>query len=354
MSISLCALAVFMRIAVDVMGGDHGCSVVVAGVKAALEAKGNERIERLFLVGNEMEVKGALQQQSCADQRVVVVNATQVLTMEDNPLTAIRKKKDASVVRAVALVRDEKANAVISLGNTGGLVAAATFGVGRLEAVKRPAIATVMPTVKGHFVLLDAGATPECEPLHLFQFAVMGAVYAREILGIRSPRVGILSNGSEEFKGTEATQQAAELCRQSDLNFIGYVEGTEIFADRVDVVVTDGFVGNIVLKTAEGLGKTILQILKSELTATPVRKFGAMLAKGGFQTLKRKMDPEAYGGARILGLHGTVVKVHGSARERVVANALRQIAEAASEHLNVRISEAMARTSQGPAVAVPA
>ena len=336
------------------MGGDHGCNVVVAGVKAALEARANERIERLFLVGNETEVKAALQQQGCADPRVEVVNATQVLTMEDNPLTAIRKKKDASVVRAVALVREDKANAIISLGNTGGLVAAATFGVGRLDAVKRPAIVTVMPTVKGHFVMLDAGATPECEPLHLFQFAVMGTVYAREILGIRNPRVGILSNGSEEFKGTEVTQQAAELCKQSDLNFIGYVEGTEIFADRVDVVVADGFVGNIVLKTAEGLGKTILQILKSELTATPVRKFGALLAKGGFQTLKRKMDPEAYGGARILGLHGTVVKVHGSARERVVANALRQIAEAASEHLNDRISEAIARTSQRTVVAAPA
>lgn len=336
------------------MGGDHGCGVVVAGVKAALAEEGNQRIERLFLVGSEAEVNSALQQQGCADQRVEVVNATQVLTMEDNPLTAIRKKKDASVVRAVAQVREGKAGAVISLGNTGGLVAAATFGVGRLDSVKRPAIATVMPTVKGHFVLLDAGATPECEPLHLFQFAVMGAVYAREILGIQNPRVGILSNGSEEFKGVEVTQQAAGLCRQSDLNFIGYVEGTDIFADRVDVVVTDGFVGNIVLKTCEGLGKTILQILKSELTATPVRKFGAMLAKGGFQTLKRKMDPEAHGGARILGLHGTVVKVHGSARERVVANALRQIAEAASEHLNDRIAEAIARATPRSNVPIPA
>jgi glycerol-3-phosphate acyltransferase PlsX len=335
-----------MQIAVDVMGGDHGCGVVVAGVKLALEEPGNERIEKLFLVGAETEVKTALQQRGCADSRVEVVNATQVLTMEDNPLTAIRRKKDASVVRAVALVRDGKAQAVISLGNTGGLVAAATFGMGRLNGVKRPAIVTVMPTATSQFVLLDAGANPECEPLHLFQFAIMGTIYAREILGLRNPRVGILSNGSEEFKGTELTQDTAELCRNSTLNFLGYVEGTEIFSDRVDVVVTDGFVGNIVLKTSEGLGKTILQILKRELTATPVRKLGAMMAKGGFKTLKQKMDPEAHGGAHIIGLNGTVVKVHGSAGERIVANALRQIAEAESHHLKERIQEEIARVSQ--------
>jgi phosphate acyltransferase len=341
-----------MRIAVDVMGGDHGPAVVISGVKNALHSAGNERIERLFLVGDQASIQSALQQNGLADTRLEVVHASQALTMEDNPLTAIRRKKDASVVRAVAMVKEDKADAVVSLGNTGGLVAAATFGVGRLDGVKRPAITTVMPTVNGFFVLLDAGANPECEPMHLFQFAIMGATYAREILGIKNPRVGILSNGSEEFKGTDLTQQAAELCKNSGLNFLGYVEGTDIFADRVDVVVTDGFVGNIVLKTSEGLGKTILQILKSELTATPVRKLGAMMAKGGFKTLKAKMDPEAYGGARIVGLNGTVVKVHGSAGERVVANALRQIAEVASQHLNERIQEEIARANER--IAVPA
>jgi phosphate acyltransferase len=243
-------------------------------------------------------------------------------------------------------VREGKAAAVVSLGNTGGLVAAATFGLGRLEGVKRPAIITIMPTADHFFVLLDAGANPECEPLHLFHFAVMGATYAREMLGIKNPRVGILSNGSEEFKGTELTQAAAELCKNSSLNFLGYVEGTEIFSDRVDVVVTDGFTGNIVLKTCEGLGKTILQILKRELTATPMRKLGATMAKGGFKKLKAKMDPEAHGGAPIVGLNGTVVKIHGSASERVVANALRQIADVATEHLNERIQQAIASANE--------
>ncbi len=328
------------------MGGDHGAGVVIAGVRIALESNGNERIERLFLVGEESAVKAALEQHGVRDLRVEVVHATQVLTMEDNPLTAIRRKKDASVVRAVALVRDGKAQAVLSLGNTGGLVAAATFGVGRLQGVKRPAIVTVMPTVNHFFVLLDAGANAECEPLHLFQFAIMGGTYAREILGIKNPRVGILSNGSEEFKGTDLTQQAAELCKNSGLNFLGYVEGTDIFADRVDVVVTDGFVGNIVLKTAEGLGKTILQVLKRELTATPLRKLGAMMAKAGFKTLKAKMDPEAHGGAHIIGLNGIVVKVHGSAGERVVANAICQMAEAEGHHLNERIQQDIVRATE--------
>ena len=332
------------------MGGDHGCGVVVAGVKIALGIPGHELIEKLFLVGAQQEVNAALQAQGCSDSRIEVVNATQVLTMEDNPLTAIRRKKDSSVVRAVALVRDGQADAVISLGNTGGLVAAATFGLGRMEGVKRPAIVTVMPSLNGYFVLLDAGANPECEPLHLFQFAIIGSVYAQDMLGISTPRVGILSNGSEEFKGTELTQEAAALCQKSGLNFIGYVEGNNIFSDQVDVVVTDGFVGNIVLKTAEGLGKTILQILKRELTATPVRKLGALMAKQGFQTLKKKMDPEAHGGARIVGLNGTVVKVHGSAGERVVANALHQIAAAATQQFNEHLGAALARAQERTAV----
>lgn len=334
------------------MGGDHGSAVVIAGVKQALLSPGTGQIDSLFLVGLESQIHSALQEQHLTDHRLQVIHASQALTMEDNPLTAIRKKKDSSVVKAVGLVDKGLADAVICLGNTGGLVAAGTFGVGRLPGVKRPAIATVMPNLSGHFVMLDGGATPECEPLHLFQFAVMGSVYARDMLGIRKPRVGILSNGTEEFKGTDLTQQAALLCKNSSLNFIGYVEGTDIFADRVDVVVADGFVGNIVLKTAEGLGKTILKILKQELTATPVRKFGALLAKGGFKTLKEKMDPEAHGGARIIGLNGAIVKVHGSAGERVVANAIRQIAASASQHLNEHISEEIARHS-GQAI-VPA
>lgn len=322
-----------MRIAVDVMGGDHGPGVVVAGVKQALQTRGHERIQSIFLVGQKDEITRALSEHDCSDRRIEIIHASEVLTMEDKPIAGLRKKKDCSIARAIELVKDEKAEAIISLGNTGGIVAASVLKLRPLEGVDRPAIATVIPSGLGRFVLLDAGANPDCKPIHLVQFAIMGSVYAREMLGVARPRVGILSNGSEEIKGTDLTREALKLCQQIDLNFIGYVEGRDLFNDAVDVVVTDGFVGNIVLKTCEGMAKGILGILKKELTANPLRQFGATLARGGFRSLKKTMDPDEYGGAPLLGLNGNVIKVHGSGRERVVANALRQTVEAVAHQV---------------------
>jgi glycerol-3-phosphate acyltransferase PlsX len=259
--------------------------------------------------------------------------------MEDRPLDAVRKKKDCSMVRAMELVRDGKAEAVISPGNTGALVASATFKLRRLEPVDRPAIAAVVPSAKGEFILLDAGANHECKPVHLLQFAIMGSIYSRELLRHKKPRVGILSNGSEETKGTELTREAARLCQGSDLNFIGYVEGHDIFADHVEVVVTDGFIGNILLKSVEGMGKAIVRLLRRELTANPLRKFGAALAQGALLNIKRRMDPEAYGGAPLLGLNGIVIKAHGSAREKAILNAIR----VATETIQYKINETIVR-----------
>lgn len=250
------------------------------------------------------------------------------------------------MVRAIELVRDGKADAVISPGNTGGLVAGSTFRLRRLEGVERPAIATLMPSRTQQYILIDAGANHECKPLHLVQFAVMGSVYSREILGREKPRVGILSNGTEESKGTELTRDSARLCQHLNLNFIGYIEGHDLFADRVDVVVTDGFVGNIVLKTCESMGKAILTTLKEGLTATPVRKFGAWLARGAFTGLKRRMDPDLYGGAPLLGLHGNVIKAHGSAREKAIMNAIRVAAETVQHHLNEIMAREIADANQ--------
>jgi glycerol-3-phosphate acyltransferase PlsX len=235
------------------------------------------------------------------------------------------------------LVRDGKAEAVISPGNTGALVASATFKLRRLEPVDRPAIATVMPSGKGEFVLLDAGANHECKPAHLVQFAVMGSIYSRELLHHDHPRVGILSNGTEEGKGTELTRETARLCRQVDLNFIGYVEGHDLFADQVDVVVTDGFTGNIVLKSIESMGKAVVRLLRRELAANALRKFGAALAQGALQNIKRRMDPEAYGGAPLLGLNGVVIKAHGSAREKAFLNAIRVATETIQQRINETI-----------------
>ena len=338
-----------MRIAVDVMGGDHGCGVAIAGVKLAL-AK-DEAIASVLLVGRETEISAALASQNISDRRLEIVNATEVLTMEDKPLEGIRKKKDSSLVRAIELVRHGKADAIISSGNTGALVAG-SMKLGRLDGVERPAIAARMPSRSQDFILLDVGANAVCEPLHLAQFAVMGNLYAQEMFGLKKPRVGVLSNGSEETKGNDLTREAARLCGRLDLNFIGYVEGFDLFNDGVDVVVCDGFVGNIVLKTAESLGSTILGLLKKELTATPVRKLGAWIAREGFRGLKSRMDPDVYGGAMLLGLNGVVIKAHGSSRERAIASAVGVAAKEIKLNLKQTLAQQIARANSALANAV--
>ena len=341
-----------MRIAVDAMGGDHGPSVVIDGVKSALAA--DAKVTELFLVGREDEIKAALSQSGCNDSRIRIHHASEVLTMEDKPVEGIKRKKDSSILRAVELVKEGKADAIISQGNTGGIVAASHIRLRPLPGVERPAIACIMPKIEGEWVLLDGGANPETTAVQMAQSAVMGSAYYSAMLGKKSPTVGILSNGSEEIKGNDVTREALKLCRQLDLNFIGYVEGSDMFQGKVDVVVADGFVGNIVLKSIEGMGKAIQQILKSELTATPIRKLGAAIAQNGLRGLKRRMNPDAYGGAQVLGLNGNVVKVHGSAKAVVIANAVRQTATAFSTHLNEHIIEGIAKANQRLAENQPA
>ncbi len=332
-----------MRIAVDVMGGDHGCAVVIGGVKLALAA--DPRITSLLLVGQEDKIRPALIATGLSDPRTQIVNASEVLTMDDSPVEGIRRKKDSSMVRAIDLVREGKVDAVISPGNTGALVAG-SMKLRRLEGVERPAITVRMPSRSRDFVLLDAGANPVCEPQHLAQFAVMGNIYAREILGIAKPRVGVLSNGSEESKGNNLTREAARLCALLDLNYIGYVEGFDLFNDAVDVVVADGFTGNVVLKTAESLSSAMIKMLKAELTANPLRKFGALLSQGAFRSLKRRLDPEVHGGAVLLGLNGNVIKAHGSSRERAIMGAIRVAAEEVQHGLNDIIARQIAVANQ--------
>jgi len=326
------------------MGGDHGCEVVIDGVRLALDRIAD--LSEIHLVGDRGQIEAALAKRHVSDSRVKILHTTEVLTMEDSPLEGIRKKKDSSVLRAIELVRDGKAEAIISAGNTGGLVAGSTFRLRRIEGVERPAIATLMPSRTKDFILLDAGANHECKPLFLAQFAVMGNVYSREVLGCKKPRVGVLSNGTEEGKGTELTRESAKLCRQLDLNFIGYVEGHDLFDDRVDVVVTDGFVGNVVLKSIESMGKAIIKTLKAGLTASPGRKFGAWLARGAFIDLRNRMDPDVYGGAPLLGLNGIVIKAHGSSREKAIMNAIRVAGETIHHHLNEVITREIAEANQ--------
>ena len=325
-----------MRIAVDVMGGDHGCGVVIAGVKRALED--NKKISAIYLVGNKDHIHAALPPRGFRDHRVRIVHATEVVEMEDEPVAAMRKKKDSSIVRAAELVHEGKADALVSPGNTGGIFAAATFGVGRIEGVKRGCISAVIPRQGNEFVLLDGGANVECKPIHLAQFAVMGNVYSREILKRKNPRVGVLSIGTEDSKGNELTLEAFRLCKKLNLNFIGNIEGHDLFKDHVDVVVCDGFVGNIVLKTSESLAVAMFSMLKRELTQNTKRQIGAFLAKEAFRAIRKRMDPEVYGGAPLLGFKGVVLKAHASARERAVASAIRVTAETIQNQINQMIA----------------
>ena len=337
------------------MGSDHGCGVIIAGVKRALEE--NKQITSLFLVGHQAGIHAALPKRGFRDHRVRVIHASEVVEMDDKPASALRKKRDSSIARAAELVAEGRADAMISLGNTGGIFAAATFKIGRIAGVERGCIAAVIPRQGNEFVLLDAGANIECKPLHLAQFAVMGSVYSREVLGRKRPRVGVLSIGTEDSKGNDLTLEAFALCKKLDLNFIGNIEGHDLFKDHVDVVVCDGFVGNIVLKTSESLAVAMFSMLKRELTHSTQRQIGYFLAKGAFHAIRRRMDPEVYGGAPLLGFNGLVFKAHASARERAIASAIRVTAEAVQHRVNQHIRDEIARVNARLAlqeVSVPA
>lgn len=321
-----------MRIAVDVMGGDHGCASVLVGVRLALESV--KSLETVYLVGRESDIAPAVRETGLRDSRVQVINATEVMEMTDKPVDGVRRKKDSSVVRAIELVKDGKADAVISLGNTGGLLAASTIKLRPLQGLERPGIATVIPSDESQFLLLDAGANVECRPMHLVHYGILGSVYCREVLGVANPRVGLLSNGTEDNKGNELTREAFQLCKQVDFNFVGNVEGHGLFHNAVDVVVCDGFVGNIVLKTVESFARCLVGFLKKELTRNPKRALGALLARNALGAIKKRMDPDTYGGAPILGLNGIVIKAHASAKERAIMNAIRVATEAVNHQVN--------------------
>lgn len=265
--------------------------------------------------------------------------------MEDKPIVALRRKKDCSVARAVELVKSGQADALISPGNTGGVVAASTIRLRPLPGVDRPGIAAVIPAPENEFVLLDAGASVECRPAHLAHFAIMGSVFSREVLGCARPRVGLLSVGTEEVKGNELTLEALKLCRKLDLNFIGNVEGHDLFTNRVDVVVCDGFVGNIVLKTCESLANGLFAWLKRELSKTMLRQAGAYLAREAFRAIKRRVDPDSHGGAPLLGLNGTVFISHGSAGPRAIMNVIGLATSTVQNHINQLIIDEVSRAN---------
>jgi glycerol-3-phosphate acyltransferase PlsX len=338
-----------MRIVVDVMGSDHGPETIIEGARLALQSSAS--ITKLFLVGRPEEIQAALKKTGFHDPRVSTVPATEVLTMEDKPVEGLRRKKDCSILRAVDLLKEGLADALISPGNTGGIVAASTIRLRPLPGLDRPSIATIIPAPQNEFVLLDSGASVECKPAHLLHFAIMGGIYSREILGYKNPRVGVLSNGTEANKGTELTLEACKLCKMADLNFIGNVEGHDLFHNRVDVVVCDGFVGNIVLKTLESFAKSLTGWVRDELNKNPKRQLGGLLVMSAFRSMKKRIDPDRRGGAPLLGLNGTIIKAHGSASAVAICNAIGEATKALQHRLNDMIQSEIAKANAQISVA---
>jgi glycerol-3-phosphate acyltransferase PlsX len=325
-------------IALDAMGGDHGPRVVVVAARRFLAE--SERV-KLILVGNESRILECL---GDADrQRLSIRPTTQEVAMDESPSKALRNKKDSSMRVAIDLVKDGEADACVSAGNTGALMATARFVLKTLPSVDRPAIMTAVPSLHGHTHMLDLGANVDCTAEHLFQFAVMGSELVRAVEGIEAPRVALLNIGQEEIKGNEQVKQAHDLLVRSSLNYIGYVEGDGIFLDDVDVVVADGFVGNVALKCSEGVAKFIRHSLGSQFKRTWFTRLAGLAAMPILNQFRRTIDPRRYNGASLLGLRGIVVKSHGGADEIAFENAIRIAQQEIHANIPKRIGEQVGR-----------
>jgi len=311
-----------ITISLDAMGGDHGVDSVVPG---AIRAATRYPAVRLILVGDRAVLEPRLAKAPAeARARLEVRHATQVVTMDEAPSDALRKKKDSSMRVAIDLVKEGAAQAAVSAGNTGALMATAKFVLKTLPGIDRPALCSAIPSVGGHTHMLDLGANADCSAEQLYQFAVMGSVLASAVYGIAKPSIGLLNIGSEEIKGNEVVRAAAQLIQaNASLNYIGFVEGNDIFSDRVDVVVADGFAGNVALKTAEGLAKMVARFLREEFEANLYTKLAALVSLPVMKSAGKRLDPRRYNGASLLGLNGIVIKSHGSADELAFAHAIK-------------------------------
>jgi len=312
-----------MRIAVDAMGGDYAPSEIIRG---ALEALALDKDLHIVLVGHENEIKRHLPAEilKTGESQISIVHCGEVIGMDEHPATAYRRKKNASITVATRMVKEKHTQAVVSAGSTGAQMVAALFGLGRLEGIDRPAIGTVLPTLQGHALLLDAGANADCKPDNLVQFAKMGKVYAEKILGISNPRVALVNIGEEETKGNELTIKTYELLKmQPGLNFTGNIEGRDILSGKANVLVCDGFVGNTILKVVEGTASALFTLLKEELTSGVKNKIGAYLLKPGLKKFKARLDYAEYGGAPLLGVKGVSIICHGSSKAEAIKNAIR-------------------------------
>lgn len=325
-----------VTVAVDAVGGDFAPDEVLAGVALALA---NDAAVRVVLVGPAEVVERFA---SSHGERVRAVATTEVIGMDEHPATAVRTRKDSSIVVGCRLVREGEAHAFFSAGSTGAAMAAATLVMGRIKGVLRPAIATVLPTAGPPSVLLDVGANADCKPEHLLQFAHMGVAYAHTVLGVVHPRVALLNIGEEPTKGSMLAQEAHALMAERVAGFIGNLEGRDVLAGKADVIVTDGFTGNVALKLLEGTSKTLLGQVKDAMTSSAVNKAASAVVAPALRRLKDRLDPDTYGGAPLLGVQGVCIIGHGSSNARAVANAIHVAAQAGRGGLTDQIAEAVA------------
>ena len=329
-----------MKIAIDAMGGDHAPKEIVHGVtKAARDYPDTEFV----LYGNEAEIKKYM----TSTDRIHIIHTNEKIEAEDEPVKAVRRKKEASMVMMAQSVKNGETNACISAGNTGALMAAGLFVVGRIKGIERPALAPTLPTLDGRgFVMLDLGANADAKPEHLLQNAIMGNIYAEKVRAIAKPRVALLNIGTEENKGNELTKKAYDLLSKADIHFIGNIEARDLLEGHADVVVTDGFTGNIVLKAIEGTASSIFSMLKETLTSSLKNKLAAGMLKSDLMQLKNKMDYTEYGGACLFGLDAPIIKAHGSSNANAIYHAVRQAREMVIHDVPGKIRQAVPKTEQ--------
>jgi len=327
-----------VQIALDAMGGDHGMEELIEG---ALHAVSEQADVRVSLVGDETQLQSFLESKKYPTDvisRIDVVHSSQVVGMDEPPVEAMRRKKDSSIMVAFDLVSRNEADAVVSAGNSGATMAAAIRKLKRLKNVSRPGIASAFPTLKKPVIIMDVGANVDCKPIHLYQFAVMASEFA-QIYDVSNPRVGMLSNGEEVGKGNSLVKETYALLDNSSLNFAGNVEGRDVFRGEVDVIVCDGFVGNICLKVSEGLAEAAMMMLKDEIIQSTAAKVGYLLAKPAFNAFKKRVDYAEYGGASLLGINGICIICHGKSSSYAIKNAILEAAKMVKSNVNERIVE---------------
>ncbi len=322
-------------VAIDVMGGDQAPAHEIAG---AVMAARQWQIP-VILVGQTESVENELANHDITGLDIRIVHASEIVGMHDSASDAVRKKKDSSIRVAFELIKQGSANAVVSTGNSGATMAAGMFVLKRIPGIDRPAIAAVVPNLKDQTLILDVGGNVDCKPPHLVQFALMGSVYASQMLGKNAPRVGLLSNGTEQSKGNDLTREASLALKKTSLNYVGYTEGRDIYNGQIDVVVCDGFVGNVVLKVSEGLAEAMSLMLRKELSSRLLSRIGYLLVRPAFKAFRKKVDYAEYGGAPLLGVQGTAMICHGSSSPRAIMNAIKMAYDSETNQVNKKLNE---------------